>query len=128
MLALVGASGLLAFTVTLGDLPMFGASAPWWVPLLLLAVVSTAVAYAAGITASEALGSRLASFVGLLEVAFAALFAWLLLGERLTPVQIAGGVLILAGIAAVRAERSAAPVVEPAAVASSPDALAVPIT
>jgi drug/metabolite transporter (DMT)-like permease len=32
-------------------------------------------------------------------------FAWLLLGERLTPVQLAGGLLILAGIASVRAER-----------------------
>jgi drug/metabolite transporter (DMT)-like permease len=106
VLGLVGATGLLPFTVIFGDLPLFGSAAPWWVPLLLLAVVSTAVAYAAGITASEALGSRLASFVGLLEVAFASLFAWLLLGERLTPLQFVGGVLILAGIAAVRAERS----------------------
>jgi hypothetical protein len=39
-------------------------------------------------------------------VAFASLFAWLLLGERLTPLQMGGGVLILAGIAAVRAEGS----------------------
>jgi drug/metabolite transporter (DMT)-like permease len=106
VLALVGASRLLPFTVVLEDLPLFGSAAPWWVPLLLLAVVSTAIAYAAGITGSEALGSRLASFVGLLEVAFASLFAWLLLGERLTPVQIGGGALILAGITAVRAERS----------------------
>ncbi len=112
VLALVGATGLLPFTVTLADLPLFGSAAPWWVPLLLLAVVSTAIAYAAGITASEALGSRLASFVGLLEVAFASIFAWLLLGERLTPLQLAGGALILAGIAAVRAERSEAETLE----------------
>ncbi len=106
VLAVVGASGLLPFTVVLDDLPLFGSTAPWWVPLLLLAVLSTAIAYAAGITASERLGSRLASFVGLLEVAFASVFAWLLLGERLTPLQAGGGALILAGIAAVRAEPS----------------------
>ncbi|GLY29008.1 DMT family transporter [Kineosporia sp. NBRC 101731] len=109
VLALVGAGGLLPFTATFGSLPMFGSHAPWWVPLLLLALLSTAIAYAAGITASEALGSRLASFAGLLEVAFAALFAWILLGEALTGIQIAGGILILAGIAAVRAEPAEEP-------------------
>lgn len=113
LLALVGATGLLTFTATFGHLSMFGSSVPWWLPLLLLAVLSTAVAYAVGIAASERLGSRLASFVGLLEVAFAALFAWLLLDERLTLVQILGGALILAGITAVRAERADAPTPEP---------------
>jgi len=79
--------------------------APWWLPLLLLAVIGTALAYASGITAAGMLGSRLASFVGLLEVVFASLFAWLLLGEELSPLQLLGGALILGGIAAVRADR-----------------------
>jgi drug/metabolite transporter (DMT)-like permease len=57
----------------------------------------------------------------------AALFAWLLLGERLTPVQIAGGALILAGIAAVRAERSVTLAEEPGAVTHAPDAIAASI-
>lgn len=104
VLGLIGASGLLVFSTEFADLSMFGNTVPWWLPLLLLAVLATAISYAAGITASELLGSRLASFVGLLEVAFAALFAWLLLDQRLTIVQILGGVLILAGIAAVNAE------------------------
>ena len=82
---------------------------PWWAPLLLLAVVSTALAYGAGITAAGVLGSRLASFVGLLEVVFASLFAWLLLGEALSPLQLMGGVLILGGIAAVRADGTPRP-------------------
>jgi drug/metabolite transporter (DMT)-like permease len=103
--ALAG-TGLLPFTATFGDLPLFGARTPWWIPLLVVAVAGTAIAYATGITASGLLGSRLASFVGLLEVVFASLFAWLLLGERLTPLQLVGGVLILGGIAAVRADRS----------------------
>ena len=106
MLALLGATGILPFTATFGDLPLFGGVAPWWVPLLIVAVVSTGVAYVAGITASVALGSRLASFVALLEVVFASLFAWLLLGESLTLLQLMGGALILGGIAAVHGERA----------------------
>lgn len=105
VLALIGATGLLPFTATFGDVPLFGTPAPWWVPLLVVAVVGTALAYASGITASGILGSRLASFIALLEVVSASLFAWLLLGEGLSPLQLFGGLLILAGIASVRAEK-----------------------
>ena len=108
ILGLLGVTGLLPITATFGDLPLFGALAPWWVPLVLLVVVSTAIAYGTGITAAGVLGSRLASFVGLLEVVFASLFAWLLLGEQLSPLQLLGGLLILGGIAAVRSERAEA--------------------
>ena len=48
------------------------------------------------------LGARLSSFVGLTEVMFAVLIAWLLLGELPMPVQLAGGALIVAGVALVR--------------------------
>jgi len=104
VLGLVAATGLLPFAATFGDLPLFGSATPWWVPLLVVAVVGTALAYTAGITGSGRLGSRLASFVGLLEVVFASLFAWLLLGEELTPLQLLGGVLILGGIASIPSE------------------------
>ncbi|KOV83305.1 DMT family transporter [Nocardia sp. NRRL S-836] len=114
VLAVIGVTGLLPFTATFGDLPLFDTTTAWWVPLLVVAVIGTAVAYATGITASGILGSRLASFIALLEVVSASVFAWLLLGQGLSPVQLAGGVLILAGIAAVRAERQQ---VEPAPVA-----------
>jgi len=105
VLALVGATGLLPLRATFGDLPLLGADRPWWVPLLVVAVFGTALAYATGIAASGRLGSRLASFFGLLEVVFASLFAWVLLGEALTPLQVLGGVLILGGIAAIPAEQ-----------------------
>ncbi|RAS67110.1 threonine/homoserine efflux transporter RhtA [Lentzea atacamensis] len=105
VLALVGATGLLPVTATFDDLPLLGTITAWWVPLLVVAVIGTALAYASGITASGILGSRLASFIALLEVVSASLFAWLLLGQRLSPWQLVGGLLILAGIASVRAER-----------------------
>lgn len=110
VLALIGATGLLPLTATFGDLTMLGsATTPWWVPLLIVAVVGTALAYVAGTAASRMLGSRLASFVGLLEVVFASLFAWLLLGEALTPLQLVGAVLILCGIASIPGEAAVAP-------------------
>jgi drug/metabolite transporter (DMT)-like permease len=104
-LAVVGATGLLPFRMHFGVVHVLGQTAPWWVPLLLVGVVATGIAYAASISASEILGSRLASFMGLLEVIFAALYAWLLLGQTLSVPQLLGGALILGGIALVRAEK-----------------------
>ncbi|MGI5500145.1 EamA family transporter [Lentzea sp. CA-135723] len=114
-LAVIGGLGLLPFTATFHDVPLFGTPVAWWVPLLVVAVVATALAYASGITASGILGSRLASFIALLEVVSASLFAWLLLGETLSPLQLFGGLLILGGIVFVRAERQPAePLAAPA--------------
>ena len=67
------------------------------------------LAYVAGIAAARILGARLASFAGLAEVIFAVLVAWLLLGQLPTGVQLAGGVLIVAGIALVRLDELRAP-------------------
>ena len=44
----------------------------------------------------------MASFVGLTEVLFAVLWAWLLLGELPGLLQLVGGVILLAGVAAVQ--------------------------
>ena len=61
--------------------------------------------------------------MGLTEVVFAVLFAWLALGELPTVVQAVGGVLIVAGIALVRldAMRSADPADTVAAPDTAPD-------
>jgi drug/metabolite transporter (DMT)-like permease len=114
VLGVVGATGLVPFTASFADVHVLGSTTAWWVPLLIVGVVATAIAYASSITASEMLGSRLASFVGLLEVVFAALYAWILLGENLTALQLIGGLLILVGIGFVRSEKeqTTAPVSE----------------
>lgn len=106
MLGAVGLVGAVPFTASSADVWMFGSDVAWWVPLLLVGVISTAVAYATSITASGMLGSRLASFAGLLEVVAATFYAWLLLGEQLTVPQLIGGGLILVGIAFVRSEKT----------------------
>jgi drug/metabolite transporter (DMT)-like permease len=112
-LGVLGAVGVLPFAIDFGTVSLFGGELPWWLPLGFVALVSTAFAYVASLRASEMLGSRLMSFVGLLEVVFASLFAWLFLGEKLTPVQLLGGALILAGIALVRMEKRADAPLEP---------------
>ena len=71
-------------------------------PILLLGVVTAAVAYVSGIAAIRRLGSRLASFVALAEVLFGVMWAWVLLDELPRPVQLLGGVLIMAGVVAVK--------------------------
>lgn len=105
----LGATGLVPFTASAAPVELWGSTVPWWLPILIVGVVATAVSYAASVTATAMLGSRLASFVGLLEVAAAALWAWLLLGEALTLVQALGGLAILVGIAFVRSDRDPAP-------------------
>jgi drug/metabolite transporter (DMT)-like permease len=114
VLGLVGLTGVVPFTASFKDTHLFGQQLPFWVPLVIVGVIATAIAYAASITASEMLGSRLASFMGLLEVVAATLYAWILLGEDLTIPQLIGGLLIMVGIAFVRSEKTNA-TVEPVA-------------
>lgn len=102
---IVAATGLLPVAATFGSVPFVGAQAPWWVPMLAVALVSTALAYVAGIAAIVRLGSRLASFLGLTEVLFAGAIGWVLLGEALGALQLIGGALILAGIVLIRLEK-----------------------
>lgn len=108
VLGLAGLVGAVPMTATFSDVPLLGSVVPWWVPLGVVAVFGTAIAYASGIFGSGKLGSRLASFVGLLEVVFASILAWIVVGERLSPLQMLGGALILAGIAAVPGEQPVA--------------------
>lgn len=106
LLGLVGLTGLLPMTASFADVEVLGTVAAWWVPLLLVGIISTAIAYASSISASAILGARLAAFMGLLEVAMASLWAFLLIGEQLTALQGLGGLLILGGIAFVRSDTS----------------------
>ncbi len=114
VLGALGASGVLPMEVGDAVVDVGSAQAPAWLALAELVVVAAAVAYVLGVLGARHLGSTLASFVGLTEVLFAVLFAWLVLGELPGPWQLAGGVVILAGVAAVRVgERREARAEEP---------------
>ncbi len=101
-LGALGLVGLLPMRAATADATYAGTELAWWVPLLALGSVTAALPYAAGVAAIRRLGSRLASFVGLLEVVSGVVFAWLLLGQLPGAVQLLGGALILAGVVAVR--------------------------
>lgn len=101
-LAVLGAVGLLPIHVSTADAAYAGTRVEWWVPIVLLGLITGAIAYVTGIAAGRRLGSRLASFVALLEVVAGIAWAWLLLDELPGTIQLLGGVLILAGVVAVR--------------------------
>jgi drug/metabolite transporter (DMT)-like permease len=85
-----------------------GVTLPWYVPLLWVAAVGTTLGYSLGVLAVPRIGSRVASFVGLSEVLFALMFAWLFLAETPAPIQFLGGALLLAGVVLVRLDAGSA--------------------
>ena len=101
-LGVLGLAGLLPMTFSTAPVSVGGLALPAWSAVLELVVVAAALAYLLGTVAARRLGSKVASFVGLTEVLFTVLFAWLLLGQLPAPIQLAGGVLIIIGVLAVR--------------------------
>ncbi len=101
-LGLLGLLGLLEMRAGTASVTLNGGEVAWWVPIALLGVVTAAVSYVFGIAAIRRLGSRLASFVALLEVVSGVLWAWFLLDELPQAFQLLGGVLILAGVVGVK--------------------------
>ncbi len=98
----LGVVGIMPLTFTTNDVVIAGVTAPVFVPLLVLGVVSTAIAYTLGIGGVARLRPSFASLVGLSEVLFAVLWAWLLIGEAMTPLQAIGGAVVLAGLTLAR--------------------------
>lgn len=127
VLALAGAIGVLPMAAPRTEVLLLATEVSWVVPVLGLSLVAAVVAYVAGIAGARRLGARLASFVGLSEVVFAVLFAWLLVGQALRPVQLVGGGFVVLGIALVRAEALRGPPVtsDPLGPAA-PDAVLAP--
>ncbi|MFD0577547.1 EamA family transporter [Dactylosporangium darangshiense] len=103
-LGIAAAVGVLPFHTSTAPVTLLNRQTSWVVPIASLALVAAALAYAAGIAASRLLGAKVASFAGLTEVLFAVLIAWALLGQAPGAWQLAGGLVVLAGIALVRAD------------------------
>lgn len=112
-LVAVGVLGVLPITASTQDVRFLHYRTSWLVPVLGISLVAAVFAYAAGITAARALGAKLAAFLGLSEVLFAVLFAWLLLGQLPGLPQIVGGAFIVGGVALVQWDELNTP--EPAA-------------
>ena len=80
-LGLLGFAGALPMKAAAADVVFLGHRVSWLVPVLGLSLVAAVIAYVAGIGAARRLGAKLASFIGMTEVLFAILFAWLALGQ-----------------------------------------------
>jgi drug/metabolite transporter (DMT)-like permease len=104
VLAALGWMGALSLTATTSNVDFLSYQVSWVVPVLGLSLVAAVIAYVAGIGAARRLGAKLASFIGMAEVLFAVLFAWLLLGQLPSAVQFLGGAFILAGVTLVRVD------------------------
>ncbi|GGL34987.1 EamA family transporter [Phycicoccus endophyticus] len=109
VLAVLGLTGVIPMHAGASRVVLAGVDAPAWAALAELVVVAAVLAYVLGVLGARHLGSTLASFVGLTEVLFAVLAAWVVLGELPGRWQLLGGVVILGGIVAVRlGERASA--------------------
>jgi drug/metabolite transporter (DMT)-like permease len=123
-LAGLGLAGALPVITTTADVRLAGHQVSWIIPVAGLSLVAAVIPYVAGIGGARRLGPKVASFVGMAEVLFAILFAWLVLGQLPTAMQFAGGGFILAGVALVRIDElrtTATPPAGPPAGASERD-------
>lgn len=98
----LGLAGVMPLTFTANDASVAGTTVSWVVPVIMLGVVSTAVAYTLGISGVARLRPSFGSLVGLTEVLFAVLAAWVLIGEKVSPVQAVGGAVVLVGLVLAR--------------------------
>ena len=109
VLAGVAVTGVVPFRMSSAPVSYAGVGVAWWLPLVVLGLVSSALAYVSGIAGARLLGSRLASFVGLTEVLFAIVLSGLLVGQVMTLFQVLGGLFVLAGVVLVKAGESLIP-------------------
>jgi len=100
--ALLGLFGVMPLRFSDDDVVIAGMTVHWAIPVVVLGVVSTAVAYTLGISGVARLRPSFASLVGLGEVLAAVVTAWLLLGEKITGIQAIGGAVVLVGLALAR--------------------------
>lgn len=109
VLGLATLLGALPYAAPLVEVELMGAHVPWWVPLSIVVLSATALAYTLGVAGIALMGERLSSFVSLSEVLFAALLAAVVLGEIPSPIQLLGGALIVTGVVLIRLASGRAP-------------------
>lgn len=85
-----------------------GVHAPLWLLVGWVVVLGTLVPYALVLVALSRLGSTRTGLLCMAEPVLASLVAWSVLGEALTLVQVAGGVVVLTGIVLAETARTEA--------------------
>jgi drug/metabolite transporter (DMT)-like permease len=106
----VRATPLLAYGLVIGSLAFAPVRAPWtalatvaapdWPYFAYVALLATALPFTLYAAALAVLPGSAAMLLAMLEPVLAVGLAWVVLGEALSPLQVGGGALILAAIAA----------------------------
>lgn len=110
---------LLPLPLVMGE-KLLPDTAHGWLVLIGCALSAQALGQSLIAYALAHLPATLGSVALYLQVVASAGYAWLLLDERLTPVQLLGGVVVLVGIALARASRGARPRRQAAPAAAAP--------
>ena len=69
-----------------------------WLPLLGVGIISTALALQTFYAGAKRIGAAQASLVSTVEPVYTIVFASILFGEQLTPIQLLGGALVIIGV------------------------------
>lgn len=85
-----------------------GTLVPTWALVLWIVVLGTLAPFSLVLAALRRIGATRVGLVGTSEPPLAGLVAWLVIGETLAPVQVAGAVVVLAGIVLAESSRQAA--------------------
>jgi drug/metabolite transporter (DMT)-like permease len=102
LISLISPPWTLPFHLLDAPTTIGGAHPRVWLLIVLVAVVSTVLAYLVGMLALKWVSSTVASVLGLIEPLMALVTAWLLLGQTLNAAQIVGAVVLLGGAALVQ--------------------------
>jgi drug/metabolite transporter (DMT)-like permease len=120
----LAAVGVVPITVGAGEVRLLGASVSALVPLAVVVLIATVLAYTLEVTAASRIGARATSFLALTEVLFATVAAALVLAQVPGPMQLLGGLALLSGVllvvSAPTRHRAPLPEEEPAEEAARP--------
>ncbi len=92
---LAAVAALLPYVLATGGLSLQGADTTGRIYLVLVGMFNTGLVYALYFTVLPRLRAQQAAILSYLDPLVAILLSWLLLGERLAPVQMLGGALLL---------------------------------
>jgi drug/metabolite transporter (DMT)-like permease len=102
MLNLIPGDFLIGKAEQASDLMWLGNRFDGWIILILLAAIPTLAGFGFYNVSLTYLPSSIANLISTTEPAFTAVTAFLILGERLTPIQVIGSIFILAGVVFLR--------------------------
>ncbi|WUH98402.1 DMT family transporter [Spirillospora sp. NBC_00431] len=124
VLAVPAAPWAMRWDVLGAQVPVAGHTAPGWTLVAWIGIVSTVLAYLAGVAGLQRLSAQVGGAICYTEAVAVTLIAWAVLGERLTTAQLLGGAIVLTG--AYIAQRATVP--RPDLAAPDLPAADVPIT